>query len=297
MLPTRGAKSRGHPAVLAGLVVSLIARIALGEGGPPTDGVALWQASLTAQRLPNLRSEVTLETTIPSGEKITLTLHAVSKIEPDGINRMLMARVVSGGGSLFGTTFLSVEHLKDPDDLWMYLPALGHPKRITSSNLGDSFIGSEFTFGDLIQPEPDAYVVIVRPAAETVGGEPCWVVEARPREASLERGTGVSREVRWLGSRDLLERRIEQYDRRGDLGKVMEVRNWASYGEPPRWLAANGEITNVRARSSSQVVFGDVRISPSVGARFSAPRRCRTGRGEPDAAATGARRSTLTGSV
>jgi hypothetical protein len=258
-------KSRGRLAVLAGLVTALVAGNVLGDASdPPTDGVRLWQASLAAQRLPNLRSEVTLETTVPSGEKISLTLHAVSKIEPDGINRMLMARVVSGGGSLFGTTFLSVEHLKDPDDLWMYLPALGHPKRITSSNLGDSFIGSEFAFGDLIQPEPDAYVVVVRPAAETVAGEPCWVIEARPREASLERGTGVSREVRWLGTRDLLERRIEQYDRRGELGKVMEVRNWASYGDPPRWIASERTIANVRARSSSRVAFGDVRISPSV---------------------------------
>lgn len=263
MRDTRAPRWRRH-ALAAAVTVMVATRAASGDPLPPMDGVALWHASLAAQRLPNLRSEITLTTTLPTGESIRLTLHAISRIEPDGVNRMLMARVTAGGGSLFGTTFLSVEHLKDPDDLWMYLPALGHPKRITSSNLGDSFVGSEFSFGDLIQPEPDAYSVSVRPAAETVAGEPCWVIEARPRERSLERGTGISRELRWLGTHDLLERRIEQYDLRGELAKVQEIRKWTSYGEPPRWLAGEREVTNVRAHGSSVVVFGDVRILPAV---------------------------------
>jgi hypothetical protein len=224
----------------------------------------LWQQSLAAQRIPSLRSQITLETTTPSGDTVTLHLHAVSRIELDGVNRLLMARVASGGGSLLGTTFLSIEHVKQPDDLWMYLPALGHPKRITSSNLGDSFIGSEFAFGDLIQPEPDAYAVTVRSTQESVAGEPCWVIEARPRGPALERGTGISREVRWLATRDLLERRIEQYDRRGQLAKVQEIRQWTSHGEPPRWLAGERVIANVRTGGKSRVAFGDVRITPEV---------------------------------
>src|SRR5262249_730749 len=67
------------------------------EGGPPGDGRALWQQSLAAQRLPDLHSEVRLETTTPAGDRVTLSLHALGKLAPDGVNRMLMARVTAGG--------------------------------------------------------------------------------------------------------------------------------------------------------------------------------------------------------
>src|SRR5262245_54340677 len=109
-------------------IVALPALMFAAESAPPGDGRALWNQSLAAQRLPDLHSEVRLETTTPAGERITLSLHALGKLAPDGVNRLLMARVTAGGGSLLGTSFLSIEHLKDPDDLWLFLPALGHPK-------------------------------------------------------------------------------------------------------------------------------------------------------------------------
>lgn len=262
---TRGVSPRGAAALLLALLPIVPGLARAEQGAPPSaNGAALWHQSLAAQRLPDMRTQVTLETTMSSGDVITLQLHTVGKLAEDGVNRMLMGRVTSGGGTLLGTSFLSQEHLASPDDLWIYLPALGHPKRITSSNLGDSFMGSEFTFGDLIQPEPDAYDVIVREYPETAAGEACWVIEAKPRERSLERGTGVSREVRWLAQKDLLERKIEQYDRRGQLAKVTDVQKWTSYGEPIRWLALERHIRNVRTGASSAAVFADVRVNTGM---------------------------------
>src|SRR5262249_36859105 len=145
-----------------------------------------------------------------------------------------------------------------------FLPALGHPKRIASSNLGDSFLGSELTFGDLIQPEPDAYDVSVRAEPEQVAGGFCWVITALPKGRALERGTGVSREIRWLGVSDLLDRRVEQYDRRGELHKAIELTHWSSFGTPPHWLALDREVRNLHTGGRSTASFGDVRIEPVV---------------------------------
>ena len=235
-----------------------------GAAASPPDGATLWQQSLAVQRLPDLRCEVEIDTTTPSGDRIALRLHLIGKLADDGMNRALMARVIGGGGALVGTSFLTVEHLAVPDDLWIFLPALGHPKHIGASNLGDSFLGSDFTFGDLIQPEPDAYEVSVRERPETAGGETCWVIEARPRSVSLERGTGVSREVRWLGQQDLLERRIDQYDRRGELAKTTEVTRWTAYGEPKRWLALQRDIHDVVRGGGSTARFEDVLVDVHV---------------------------------
>ena len=236
------------------------------------DGATLWQRSLTVQRLPDLHCEVALDTTTASGDRIALRLHVVGKLADDGVNRSLMGRVI-GGGTLVGTSFLSVEHVKIPDDLWIFLPALGRPKRIASSNLGDSFLGSDFSFGDLIQPEPDAYDVLVRNQPESVGGDDCWVIEARPRSPALERGTGVSREVRWIGREDLLERRIEQYNRRGELAKVIDVSRWTPYGDPKRWLALQRDVHDAVRGGGSTARFEDVRVGTGVPADIFASER------------------------
>src|SRR5205823_1513483 len=135
--------------------------------------------------------------------------------------RSLLTRVTSSGGTLQGTGFLSIEHPGAPSDLWVYLPALGWPRRLIAGDLGDSYLGSEFRYGDLMQPEPAAYVVRTR-GAETIDGHHYWVIEATPRDKRMERVTGLSREVRWIAEDNFLERRAEQYDRRGDLLKVMD---------------------------------------------------------------------------
>ena len=43
-----------------------------------------------------------------------------------------------------GTATLTFTHKLDPDDQWLYLPALKRVKRITSDNRSGSFVGSEF---------------------------------------------------------------------------------------------------------------------------------------------------------
>ena len=43
-----------------------------------------------------------------------------------------------------GTALLSHAKILDPDDQWLYLPALKRVKRISSSNKSGPFVGSEF---------------------------------------------------------------------------------------------------------------------------------------------------------
>ena len=47
-----------------------------------------------------------------------------------------------------GTALLSHAKILDPDDQWLYLPALKRVKRISSSNKSGPFVGSEFAFED-----------------------------------------------------------------------------------------------------------------------------------------------------
>ncbi len=56
-----------------------------------------------------------------------------------------------------GTALLSYSHILDPDDQWLYLPALKRVKRISSSNKSGPFVGSEFAYEDITAQELKKY--------------------------------------------------------------------------------------------------------------------------------------------
>ncbi len=56
-----------------------------------------------------------------------------------------------------GTSLLSHTRILEPDDQWLFLPALKRVKRISSANKSGPFVGSEFAYEDLVSQEVDKY--------------------------------------------------------------------------------------------------------------------------------------------
>ena len=52
-----------------------------------------------------------------------------------------------------GTALLSHAQILEPDDQWLFLPALKRVKRISSTNKSGPFVGSEFAFEDFTATE------------------------------------------------------------------------------------------------------------------------------------------------
>ena len=56
-----------------------------------------------------------------------------------------------------GTAMLTYSHILEPDEQWMFLPALKRVKRISSVNKSGPFMGSEFAFEDFSGQEVGKY--------------------------------------------------------------------------------------------------------------------------------------------
>src|SRR5580765_6349032 len=70
-----------------------------------------------------------------------------------------------------GTSVLVFDYETKADDVWIYLPALRKTRRIVSSQKSQSFMGSEFSYGDLNIPAIDDFdYTLVK--QEPFGGEP-----------------------------------------------------------------------------------------------------------------------------
>lgn len=94
---------------------------------------------------------------------------------------------------LKGTAILTFTHKTEPDEQWLYLPALKRVKRISSTDKSGPFMGSEFAYEDLSSQEVEKYSYkFLRD--EAINGEQCFVVERIPNDKS----SGYTRQVIWV---------------------------------------------------------------------------------------------------
>jgi len=157
-----------------------------------------------------------------------------------------------------GTALLSHAQILEPDDQWLFLPALERVKRISSANKSGPFVGSEFAFEDFTSLELNKYdYVWIR--EEVVDGVEMDVVERLPRYEN----SGYSRQLSWV-DRDVDQvRRVEFYDRRGDLLKTLELTDYRDYDGI--WRAHRMEMINHQTGKSTVLEYGDYRFGVGLG--------------------------------
>jgi hypothetical protein len=108
-------------------------------------------------------------------------------------------QVFASPADVKGTGFLTYDYNasgKD-DDQWLFLPALRKTKRIASTDKSGSFMGSDFNFSDLTEPDLEDYdYTLVK--EEDVDGQRTWQIQAVPRRAAVAENTGYARSMLWV---------------------------------------------------------------------------------------------------
>lgn len=123
-----------------------------------------------------------------------------------------------------GSAFLSFTYPLKPDDQWLYLPKAKKVKRIQSKNKSSPFMGSEFAYEDMSSFEIEKFnFKYLRD--ENYQGQDCFVVE----QVSLDKDTGYSRSVTWIDKQHYRAQKIEFYDRKNSLLKVLTMHNYQLY--------------------------------------------------------------------
>jgi hypothetical protein len=152
---------------------------------------------------------------------------------------------------LDGTLFLSHSHATKPDDQWLYLPAQGKARRISSSNKSGAFLGSEFTFEDLSSFKVPKYRYSYE-GDGTAGGTNCHIVTQVP----VYPHTGYKQVTVWLDTKHLRPMQATFYDRRGKHFKTMTFASYKSYGR--FWRAHSVEMQNLENGRSTVMRFSKI---------------------------------------
>jgi hypothetical protein len=130
-----------------------------------------------------------------------------------------------------GTAMLTFTHKTEPDDQWLYLPALKRVKRISSANRSGSFMGSEFAYEDMSSEEVEKYTYRwIRDddcPVDDYRELTCFVVERIPVDSK----SGYTRQVVWIDQQAYRTLQIEYYDRKGSLLKTLTVAQFEQHLE------------------------------------------------------------------
>jgi lipopolysaccharide export LptBFGC system permease protein LptF len=136
-----------------------------------------------------------------------------SKKNADGDRTLI---VFQRPASIAGTRFLTIEN----NDKWIFLPNLGRVRRIAAAEGSGSFMGTDMSYDDIASASRDVSLdthTLLR--EETVNGQQMYVIESVPKD----KGYQYSKMVQWIGKTDKITHKIELYNKRGALHKVLEV--------------------------------------------------------------------------
>ncbi|MCH9696196.1 MAG: outer membrane lipoprotein-sorting protein [Gammaproteobacteria bacterium] len=197
-------------------------------------------------------SEVELEMVLrnAAGRESRRTLKiATLEIADEGVGDKSLV-VFDDPNDIKGTALLSHANILDPDDQWLFLPALKRVKRISSANKSGPFVGSEFAFEDFTALELNKYdYTYLR--EEDYEGMATDVIERTPRYDN----SGYTRQVSWVDKDVHQVRKVEFYDRRGDLLKTLELKDYRSYDGI--WRSQRLEMVNHQTGKSTDMIYSD----------------------------------------
>ena len=106
-----------------------------------------------------------------------------------------------------GVALLVVNHPDRPSDQWLWTPALQRERRIALQDRATRFFGTDFSYEDIEERDIDQYDYPWL-NEETLDGEACWRIEARPRKT---RSSQYTRLQLWIRKQNYVMARIDSY--------------------------------------------------------------------------------------
>lgn len=157
------------------------------------------------------------------------------------------------------TSFMSWSYddaTKD-DDQWIYLPALGKVKRISSDSKDDYFMGSDFTYDDLgdRHPDEDEHTLL---RTEELSGELCYVVESMPKDPDYM----YSKTITWVIKDKWIGLQKQFFDTDGDELKTLTVKKHDQLNGI--WVILHSVMHNVQKDHKTIMKYNNIEINQGI---------------------------------
>ncbi len=157
-----------------------------------------------------------------------------------------------------GTGFLSWSYWDDnkDDDQWLYLPALRKVRRISSSNKGDHFMGTDFTYDDMGERkiEEDNHTLLKN---DNYNDTICYVVES----ISKKKKYIYSKKITWVDKQNWIPLKVDYFDRKGKALKTLNIK-WKLVDNI--WTWGKAEMANHQTGHKTIIEIKDIKINTGI---------------------------------
>lgn len=157
-----------------------------------------------------------------------------------------------------GTAVLTYANRSREDDQWLFLPSVKRVKRISSANRSGAFVGSDFSYEDLVRQDVDKYSYrFIK--QESCSGLTCLIVERKPKNP----GSGYSKQLLWVDSVLYRPMRIEFFDRGGKALKTLDYLDYKVYLKD-FWRPGKMVMQNLQSGNSTVLTWKNYQFSTGL---------------------------------
>jgi outer membrane lipoprotein-sorting protein len=208
-------------------------------------------------------SDATFTLINKNGQERKQKTYGVSKLEANGTDNMRMTRFLAPA-DVKGTVSLLIEHSAGNDDMWIYLPAAKKVRRMVSSDKRQSFVGTDFSYGDVIGHKVAEWNYrLVK--EEQADGFDCWVIEALPKSDKVREDSGYSKRLIWIRKDNFFAIQGEMWDEAGEQVKKFHMTELKEV-DPARhkWQAMKLESENLQTGHKTMIQFENFKVNQKV---------------------------------
>ena len=163
------------------------------------------------------------------------------------------------------------------DDQWLYLPAMRKVRRISASDRGDYFLGTDFTYEDI---KKESKVSIEDYTRKTIGeavidGHRTFIVDSTPIDKNTAKELGYSKVKQWVDAEIWIVRKAEFTSLRNKPLKTIYTREIKQV--QGIWTAHLLEAENHKTRHTTKFIFSDVDYQTKISDNLFTERALRRG--------------------
>jgi predicted RND superfamily exporter protein/outer membrane lipoprotein-sorting protein len=256
------------PASVASLVIALCLSIQPQNGwGAQTDVIQIMEKNSVVSKVMDSVADATFTLINKTGQERVRKTFGTTKLQENGIDNMRMTRFLSPP-DVKGTVSLLIEHADKDDDIWIYLPALKKVRRLVSNNKKDSFMGTDFSYADVIGYKVSEWNYKLL-KEQTVEGRPCYVIEALPKYDAVKSSNGYSKRVSWVRKDNLMAIKVDYWDESGQLLKTLTFSDIKLVDQKRgKWQAMRLEASNVQTGHRTVIKFDNFKANQQVKDEF-----------------------------
>lgn len=160
-----------------------------------------------------------------------------------------------------GTALLSHTQATGDDLQWLYLPSLSRVKQISGRNKSGPFMGSEFSFEDMVISywQKYSYKLIKEEKCGSNNSLSCYVLEKKP----IDSNSGYSKQLVWIDKQQYLQHKIEFYDRKNSLAKIYTASDFKKYADN-LWRPSQMLMVNQQNKRQTRLEWSDYQFKTGL---------------------------------